>query len=398
MRSVSLILLSLLFSLHAVAAGSFDLRYHERGRRCAGAHVRSRPVAVQAANLSDLADHLKEIRDLGSERVEAKLHIREAPMWSRATRELKARVDAQLKETGLDELLEIQVHYKPSRTGFLGGLEKARYFFPMRQDYERPIREEFTRGAPGVVLAESTASLYALLSLPPQSAIPLLVSHFGLLASIAAFQKSMANWRGRTMVRPESRLRPVAEHTEAFLKEAMTSFVFVFNYKFSSNLPAVYNSIRQGATQALHDLSQQAGQFMIDQGVTTGIQTAFFYLTFARGGFRWLKLTENDPELAAGSRRALSIIMPSIFSISGPMVLWASTSHSTILSLGPVQLNGGHLGLLALTAAGSVIAYNPMILNSAIAPIDRYVHGPLNRGAQRARAWVKSLTEKIPAE
>ncbi len=381
--------LSIVLSQPALAV-STQLRFQETGaRRCGGAHVEKSEINQSTQNTEELRSALQELRDLvaGKKNQEAKLDIRDLPMWSKVSKQLVRDVQQSIKELGLEDVIDVTVHYVPTRKGIAGGAEKLRYLFPMRQDFEKPISDEVRKGGPGVIVAESTASLYAILAMPPESALPLLLSHFTLLATRMAYQKTLANWNMRSGFENSA-----ARVSEGLFKELLLSSAFIFNYKVSSSLPDIYRSLQQGAFEALGQFSQNAGQFAVDQGLTSVIQTGFFYLTFQRGGFRWMKLSENDPYLAEGSRRAMSILTPATFMVSGPMLMWASTSKAEpLITIANVGLNGGQVGLLALTALGSIVAYNPRILNPTVPVIDRYVHGPLNRMGERIRDRYRAL-------
>lgn len=371
--------LSLVLWIEPAFAVTTQLRYQGAARRCASTHLPQAAFNQSFEAIDDLRTALTELRDSSTDAVtrqkrEARLDIRDLPMWSKFSREMTHEVQSALRELGLEDIVDVKVHYVPSRKGLIGAIEKARYVFPMRQDYEKPIRDEVVKGGPGVVVAESTASLFAILAMPPESAIPLLLSHFTLLATRMAYQKTLANWNMRSSF--ES---PAARISEGLFKDYLVGCTFIFNYKVSSNLPLIYESLRHNATEALGNFAHSIGDHLANPGLTGAINTAFFYLTFQRGGFRWMKIHEDDPIMADGTRRAMSILTPATFMVSGPTLMWASTTAQPVISIAGVGLNGGQLGLLALTAAGSIVAYNPRILDPTVRFLDRYVHGPIDR-------------------
>lgn len=307
-----------------------------------------------------------------AEDVEGRLNVTNLPMWSQQSREFLAQVHSVVDETGLSDSIEVKAHYVPSRSGLVGALEKIRYFFPMKQDYEKPLPEEIWAGVPATGGAEMTSALYALSAFPPEVSAPLLASHFGLLLTLTAFRRTLSNWQNRSG----------ASLSGSFMKQALTSGVFIANYRVMANWPEIYSTVKEQGFGAAHTFAQNGGHFLADQGVTTMIQTVFFWLTFSRGVYRWEAMVSQSPEMSKASRRTAALVTPAIFWVSGPMLMWASTSDHVVAQLGSMQFNPGQIGLLTLAAGGAWLSANPMRLQKIVPVFDRWFYRPIDSGLE----------------
>ncbi|PWU21643.1 MAG: hypothetical protein C5B49_02315 [Bdellovibrio sp.] len=362
-----------------------------RSGTCQEVHSKRKPRLDDTAgtilprhDIDELRAALQQLKqsseESGEDLVSGRLSIKDLAMFSRASKDFMEEVRQLLVEMKLDKHISIKGHFIPTKPGVKGASEKFVSFFPMPQDYQTPIPEELWAGVPGVLSAEVTTGLYSWYHFPRHIYLPLIPSHFFLLFLVTAFRRTLSNWtnRGVTGADPATATK--------VLKQVLVSSVFIGNFEVMTNWPQIYEAILHNPlSQYFSQFAQALGHFFVHDGPNAIIQTAFFALTFSMGVFKYEKMLADNKEKSEESRRAASLITPAIFWVSGPMLLWATITKSVAVDLWLFSLNPGQVGLLALTAAGSVIAYNPMILDPVAGLLERRFYGPVTAALARIK-------------
>jgi hypothetical protein len=300
------------------------------------------------------------------------LMVTGVPMWSAFGRDLERQLRASLVRQGLDpRRVRITMIYRPMGRGLRRAAEELRYWFPMAQDYETPSFAEMGVATPASLINEAATAAYAFSNFSLGQATPMVAGHFGLLAGLSALGRTNQNWMLRSKTKVDN-----------FLKQMSVGTLFIVNYNLW--------------TGGLQD----PGQFVLDQGLTAVTQTAFFWLTFGQGLWRWdgFYTTAADgtrlqnPEDTRKARNLKAVVQPAVFFVSGPLLAWASTSSDVVASLGPIDVNPGQIALAAAAVVGTIFM-RPWLLDPASEGLDRWVQrNDLGKifvePWRRARAWL----------
>jgi|GEM_PF-5573066 len=325
---------------------------------------------VSREEFSEIFDELLEI--LGAENFQGQFILREVGIRNHEEkafiRELKERLKKLMLAAGVPgENIKLSPFYVPKGSGPQRIARELRSFLPLKQDYQNPIPAEWGVGVVMTLLNEISTAAYAVAAFPPEVARPLLGIHFVLLTFITAFRRTVSNWNNRSK-----------SLSSSFLKQALIAGVFIGNYNITAKWPEIMASLQ---SEGLDKAGPAFVQFAIDQGLTTVVQTVFFWLTFVQGFFKWDSKLSHDKELSLGARRAASALVPIIFFISAPLLLMATTTEEVLLKLGPVNVNSGHLWLSAMAAGGAAFAWyvkhQPEKLTGLIGFVDKVIYKPL---------------------
>jgi len=306
---------------------------------------------------------------VGDGNVEGDLALNGLELYNPESKKLIANVQDTLSELGLDGKLRVIPIYQPAAKGVRRLLGRLRMVLPMKQDYERPVRSEISIGAPGTLFAESSTIAYAALRFPPSISIPLSIGHFGLLTTFAALSRSSGNWLNRSQ-----------NELEKLTKDFLVGNLFILNYDVNANWPKIAKSLAENGIINPDAWPAIKDYFIHQMGVTGVTQTLFFYTTFINGLWRWQAIItrKGDPELAVKAQNAGSIIQPTIFAVSGPMLNWATTSQEVAFHIGSFGINPGQVGLACLTALGCVgAAFPEQVFTPTIEPLNKYVYVPI---------------------
>ena len=311
--------------------------------------------------------------------VDGDLSITGLPMWSEFSKDFEAEVQKILDELDIDpNLLRVVPMYTPQGTGLKRLVENFRAQFPMKQDFEKPISQEKTEAVTGVLLSEVTTAVYGVAHFPPKVWAPMLLIHFVSLVGVIAYMRTVMNWQNRSV-----------HFSSRVFKQALNSLIFIFNYNLTSHWPQIAEAAKNGEITTQTTLKAIQG-FAINQGLTTVNQTTFFLATFAYGIYRWAGTRSQNVEESLKARRAVSILVPTIFWISGPVLTMASTSQHVLAQLGPISINAGQLGLLGLAAAGSTFYFKPAVLDPIASFIDNKVY-PLLDSLKAKMSWIADV-------
>ena len=322
--------------------------------------------------LEDLRDDVDDDREIRGD-----LSVAGLAMYDDLNREFLDEVRTTLGDVGLNaEQIRIIPMYQPRGQRWRDKFARVRALLPMRQDFQRPIPEEIKVGLPGVLLAEATTLLYSVLAFQPLVAIPMAAGHLSLLAVLTAYRRTISNWMGRS-----------TSALQELTNNGLMSALFIGNYRLAQRWPQVLRGVqRDGLAQATRAAKPFAWSNLAAPTITNVAQSAFFFLTFNRGVYRYEALMATDPERSRRAQRMAAALTPLIFSISGPVLTWASTSSAVLARIGPVTINPGQAALAALALGGSVLAFNPRLLDYAVPLTDFLIYAPIARVNELWRA------------
>ena len=322
---------------------------------------------LSGRDLDELAKNLQWLKH--NDLAEGEANVKGVSIYDSFDNAYVDRVRDVIEEVGLKDKVSVKVHYVSRGLGMRRVLERIRMFFPMRQDLEKPLTSEVVTGLPGLFASEMGTATYLFHQFPPEIAVPMATAYFGFLMSFTAYRRMISNWMNRSH-----------SDWESFLKQGLLSGVFVANYKFAVQWPKFSEqAYNEGLTAASKHALGSAGQYIVEQGATTFIQTVFFWLTFNKGVFRWEAMMTQSPRTSFRARRAAALVTPLIYTIAGPVLAWASTNQEMDWHMSGLDLNAGQLALVGLTAAGGGLAMYPRILDRTMDWSEKYFYEPWNR-------------------
>lgn len=326
------------------------------------------------SNTKDLLELQKSLEKILSEvipadQIKADLSLTGLPMWDKSNKEFIQEVKTSLQRANVPtDNIKIIPMYTPQAKGVTGVLQRMRALLPMKQDYERPIKEEIYVGMPAVVGSEVTTLMYALAAFPPEISIPMATAHFTLLGGLTAFRRANSNWLNRS-----------TNSAEVLAKTGMTSLLFIINYNVVSQWTSIWNGLQEKglANYAVENVPTGLANFAQTQGLTTVVQTLFIWVTFGKGMNTWeAMMTQKGTEASDFARRGAAVITPSIFWVSGPALTWASTTTEMMSYL---PMNPGQASLLALTLGGTLMAMRPERFTPVAGFVDKVVYQPFGK-------------------
>ncbi len=264
---------------------------------------------------------------------------------------------------------------------FRVALEKIIYLLPnIRRDYVAPLPSEVAAGLATSVAIEAFNVPYLIHVLPPVDAALTLTAHAATLAAYTVFSQSMVNW----LLRNATQNRILAL-VEGFLKQLALSAPFTVNYNVFGNYSHIVQFYKDNGWDAtLRQFPDQLAVFASTQGLTVMLQTFFYNVAITHGTRKWASSQQglennDDARVLTKYLEILPLALDALF------LGQASSNLNPLMSIGPLQINMGHLELLALTAVSSIVYFRPGVLDFTL-PLyqklkDRFkaVVGTLNR-------------------
>jgi hypothetical protein len=307
------------------------------------------------------------IEEGGRTAADGDLAVTGLPEWGSFAKDFEAEVAAIFKDLGIElnsltpSPIKIVPMYAPT-DGVKGAVQKLLGLRVKKQDYEKPLPEEVKVGALGAAAGEVTTAIFALTNFPITVSAPMLFNHFFGLIGLTAYIRTVVNWQNRS---------PTL--LGKLFKQSLTSLFFVMNYNVVAQWPKIWEAARAGQI-TMESAGDAIQNFGINQGVTTAVQTAFFFITFGTGIYPWQGSRSTSEEASRDARRATAVFAPAIFWITGPLLGWASTSKDVVFQVGDVSINPGQIALAGATVAGSVFWIWPQVLDPAARFVNEKVY------------------------
>lgn len=234
---------------------------------------------------------------------------------------------------------------RPWSSGAIAALkDRLVYFWPSaRRDHQKPLAAEIRSGVVTTLILEApnAAFLFTLMSAP--RALAVLAVHSAVLSVYTVWQRFMVNWLLRS-----------ANPAELFAKQVLLSLPFVLNYSLLAGF---------APPSALHLV------------VTTVLQTVFYSWVITRG-FRHWAATRRTAQDSEDARSWVNWLMLLPLWLDSIFLTQASTAKSVMYALrtwaGTFYLTRGHLELLGLTLAGSVVVLFPRLLDATLPVYRRF--------------------------
>lgn len=242
--------------------------------------------------------------------------------------------------------------------------EKTLYFFPsLKKDYQRPQIGELISGFSTSAIQELPNMVLLFERMPLLDATLAVTSHTIILSSFLIYEKSLINWILRSGATSEKNKR-----IEMFLKNMLVSLPFVLSYNVFGNFSKILDFYsKHGFVKMAEAFPNEVLNFGATQGLTLFLQALFYSQVINSGYSAWVN--RQVGEINSRDARTIRpwIEMP-VLMLNTALLAWASSGQADILySLGPLDLNTGHLALASLTAAGGYLFYiSPGFLNPTL--------------------------------
>ena len=286
--------------------------------------------------------------------------IRGIPMHRE--KEVKSQYNTLLNELGLKGVnAKIKVWSVPSNLIEEGSvslarsaLQKLKYFAPsLDKDFQKPQLGEVFNGL-GVTVAIEAPNVYFLLStMEPLNAWTTVTSHAMIIGGLTVFTKTVNNWLQRTNYPGEQQTK---KNVELFFKQMLLSLPFAASYSIFGHFSEILNFYSaNGWVSTLAAFPNELASFVTTQGLTLAIQTLFYSQVITNGFGKWVdnQVGEEKTKWARTLRPLLQgpvLVADAIF-----FAMAASNWGEPILTLGPSEINWGHVGIIALTGAGVAV-------------------------------------------
>ncbi len=268
-----------------------------------------------------------------------------------------------LKRNELESHIHLHVFPVPEkkiRKSVLGLLqtakERLRYFLPSKKlDYESPLKQEVVSGLISSAMIEVPTMVYLFKTLPLMDASLTVSTHLAILTAYAVFNKAMVNWLLRSI-----------SSTELFLKQMSLSIPFILNYNIFGQMSPLTHYLKTNSWhKAAEDFPQWGLSFLSSQSVTVLLQTLFYSIVITQGIKRWPQI-QTEPHQYEKARSLSNYLATPILAMDAVFLAMASGASSSLLQMGPLVVNQGHLALIGATALGSVFWWKPEILNPTL--------------------------------
>jgi hypothetical protein len=236
-------------------------------------------------------------------------------------------------------------------------LQRVRYFFPsIAAHYQAPLRGEVVSGALTTLAIEAPNVVFLYKTLPSMDAHLTVVTHSIVLALYVIYQKFMLNWL----------LAPGRNRVEQFLQNALLSFPFVANYSVFGNFSKILGHYRDhGWDQTLAQFPHELANFATTQGLTLFLQVVFYSVVITNGIGGWQNSVKGEEESRL-ARTVGNIIKSPILALDAVILALASANSHVFFSMGPFDVNSGHLALAGITASGALLYLKPGLLDPSL--------------------------------
>ncbi len=229
-------------------------------------------------------------------------------------------------------------------------LQRMRYFFfSKKRDYQTPQVAEVSSGWTTTAILEVPSVIFLYGTLPVLDANLTVASHAITLGAYNIYVKSMMNW----LLRPGGpNGRP--DEAELFLKQILLSAPFVVNYNVFGRFSEILNFYAaNGWAATAGAFPAELSSFATTQGLTLLLQTIFYSQVVTKGFGAWAN-NQTGEENSRLARAAAPWLKAPILMLDGMVLAMASSNWGEpLLTLGPAELNWGHVSLMALTATGA---------------------------------------------
>lgn len=254
-----------------------------------------------------------------------------------------------LRKYGLESQLSLKIISMPKEKIHGLTLKSARAFIQraiswlpsLERDYERPQSGEVIAGLTTTALIELGTVYYLFETLPTTDAFLTLTFHTIILSAYAVYTKTIINWL----------LRPGFNTVESFLKQVALSLPFVLNYNIFGQFTPIVEFLRtHTVAETMAAFPAEVLEFATTQSVTLMLQTLFYYVVITRVIGDWANKQKGvQRSLDARIYRKIAE-MPVLAADAVIIAIAAGAGATQLTSLGPMEINDGHVMLLALTA------------------------------------------------
>lgn len=300
-----------------------------------------------------------------------------------------ARFNEVLEASGLNEVgAEVKVLSVPSNlireesvSLARDILERVRYFWPsITRDAQAPQMAEIHAGWMSTAVLEVPTVIFLYSSLPALDANMTAISHAVILGAYTIYSKSMLNW----LLRPGFD-KPSLANIELFFKQMALSAPFVANYNIFGKFSEITQYyVLNGWAKTMQAFPHELAAFATTQGLTVVLQTIFYSQVITKGFGGWVnnQVGEDNSRVARASRPWLQA--PILMADAVVLAMASSSWGEPLLTIGPMELNWGHAGLIAMTASASFIFNKfPDALNKTI-PVYKWLER-FGRGSKVAK-------------
>ncbi len=268
-------------------------------------------------------------------------------------------------------------------------VEELRYLLPHPMDYQDPVKTEVASGLGALAVSETGVAVFAFAFFPKPVAAGLIVAGLAHNIPLTVYRRSMGNWINRSTGR----------FWEKFSKETLVSMVASGCYYTGANWQECGS---QPLASAVREFFVTQWPSMVNHGI-------FFATTFS-GIYLWDQIKSRTPEGNAEVRRTAPVLFGSVFTITSPLLILASTMQPIVdlsipLTQMSIGLNGAQIALGVLAVNGLAIWRWPLLLNSTV-PLVEYgyyrtlskVLEPLGRLTNKLFQKLLQAKEEKPAE
>ncbi len=234
------------------------------------------------------------------------------------------------------------------------------YTFPsFNLDFQKPISSEVIAGLVSTAVIEIPVLTLMYLDYaerPNASDFYLTaVTHASILVAMTVFGKFLGNWI----------TRPGVGRITLFIKQALSSAPFIFNYKIFGNLTPIRDFVAShSGSEVTTEFLNQLNRFQVEQGLTLALQTIFYAYVVSAKIREWQNTTAG--RINSYHARAAAQILQAPFLMLDSIALYlASTGIGPLLAAGPYEVNTGHAALVLLTV-GSYAMLRPRLMDRVL--------------------------------
>jgi hypothetical protein len=236
-------------------------------------------------------------------------------------------------------------------------LDRIRYFFPsFARDYQAPLAAEVTSGIGSGVAVEIPNIVFLYSALPTLDANLVVGVHAAVLVAYSVYAKFMLNWL----------LRPGSNGVEQFLKNASISLPFIVNYSVFGRFSEIVKYYSEhGWAATASQFPAELANFSTTQGLTLFLQVMFYNIVITNGVGGWQN-QQSGTEDSEQVRTLSNYIKVPILALDAIALAMAGGNGTPLWSMGPFDVNTGHLVLAGLTLLGSIFYFKPEVLNPTL--------------------------------
>lgn len=230
-------------------------------------------------------------------------------------------------------------------------LQRLQYFFPsLSRDYQSPQWGEIMSDWQATLAIESVNVYFLFQSMPVEQASLVVATHAIVLNAYTIFTKSLLNF----LLRNGSKDQRI-NNVELFLKQMLLSVPFVLNYSVLGRLNDIVSYYSHwGWQKTVEAFPYEVAHFTATQGLTLALQTIFYSQIITKGYGGWVDRQIGDQN-TRDARTLRPLLQVPVLATDAVLLMVASADWQSLLQLGAVDVNAGHVGLVALTASMALI-------------------------------------------